>query len=95
MTVNPVTASELLKLVRKKKVALTTGQQDLPVQAASGPWCMAAIPEMDAAAGIRRGEDPALRWSGIEDGRETIGRSLCQTSRPVDRPKGKPEFTMF
>jgi integrase len=86
--VNPVAASELPKLVKKKKVALATAHQDLLVQAASGPWCMSMILEMDAATGARRGEVLALRWVDIENGRVTIGRSLCQTFRLMDTPKG-------
>jgi integrase len=89
VTVNPCTASEPPKIQKRKGVALTTAQQDLLIQAASGPWCLSAFLEMDSATGARRGEVLALRWSDIEDGRVTIGRSLCQTFRTVDTPEGK------
>jgi integrase len=68
--------------------ALTTAQQDLLIQAASGPSCLSLFLEVDAALGARRGELLALRWSDIEGGRVVIGRSLCQTFRLVDGPKG-------
>lgn len=72
-----------------KGMALTTVQQDLLIQAASGPWCLSAFLEMDAATGARRVEVLALRWSDMEDWRVTIARSLCQTFRDVDTPDGK------
>jgi integrase len=84
VTLNPVSASDLPKVVKRKKVALTTAQQDLLIGAASGPWCMSAILDLDGATGARRGEVLALRWADLEDGRATIWRSLCQTSRIVD-----------
>jgi integrase len=89
VTVNPVAASEKPKLAKRRGASLTTLQQDLLIQAASGPWCMPIFLEMDAGLGARRGELLALRWSDIENGRAVIGRSLCQTSRLVDTPKGK------
>jgi integrase len=79
ITVNPCTASEPPKVLKRRGIALTTAQQDLLIQAASGPWCLSMFLEMDAATGARRGEVLALRWSDIEDGRVVIGRSLCQT----------------
>ena len=84
ITVNPVTASEPPKLTKRRGIALTTAQQDLLIQAASGPWCLSMFLEMDAALGARRGEVLALRWSDIEDGRAVIGRSLCQTKSGVE-----------
>jgi integrase len=86
---NPVTQSDRPKKVKRKGMALTPVQQDLLVEAASGPWCMSMILDMDAAVGARRGEMLALRWSDYQDGRVTIERSLCQTYRLVDTPKGK------
>src|SRR5262252_1733684 len=81
---NPVTQSDRPKKVKRKGMALTTAQQDLLIEAASGPWCMPMILDMDAAVGARRGEVLALRWSDYQDGRLTIERSLCQTYRLVD-----------
>jgi integrase len=86
---NPATFSEPPKVAKHRSVALTTAQQDLLIQAASGPWCMSTFLEVDAALGARRGEVLALRWSDIEHGRVTIGRSLCQTFRTVETPEGK------
>ena len=86
--VNACSASEPPKVPKRRAVALTTAQQDLLIQAASGPWCMSLFLELDAALGARRGEVLALRWSDIEGGRVVIGRSLCQTFRLVDGPKG-------
>jgi integrase len=51
------------------------------IEAASGPWCMAAFLEVAAALGARRGEVLALRWSDIQDGRAIIARSLTQTKQ--------------
>jgi integrase len=89
VAVNPATASEPPRLPRRRGVALTTAQQDLLVQAASGPWCLSVFLELDAALGARRGELLALRWSDIENGRAVIGRSLSQTFRTVETPEGK------
>lgn len=85
---NPCTFSELPKVPKRKGVALTTAQQDLLMQAASGPWCISTFLEIDAATGARRGEVLALRWSDIENGRVTIARSLSQTYRVVELPDG-------
>jgi integrase len=79
VVVSPCTASEPPKVSKHRGIALTTAQQDLLVQAASGPWCLSIFLELDAALGARRGEVLALRWSDIEGGRAVIGRSLCQT----------------
>jgi integrase len=88
LSVNPCSASEPPKVPKRRGAALTTAQQDLLIQAASGPWCLSLFLEVDAALGARRGEVLALRWSDIEGGRVVIGRSLCQTFRLVDGPKG-------
>ena len=45
--------------------------------------------EIAAATGCRRGELLALRWSDIVDGCAMIARSLTQTFRIVETPKGK------
>jgi integrase len=82
--VNPVTASEPPKVAKRRGIALTTSQQDLLIEAASGPWCLSMFLEMDAALGARRGEVLALRWSDIEDGRAVVGRSLCQTKSGLE-----------
>jgi integrase len=76
---NPVAASKLPKVPKREGVALTTVQQDLLIAAATSPWCLPMILEMDAATGVRRGELLALRWSDIQEGRAVIGRSLSQT----------------
>jgi len=89
--VNPCTYSEPPKVAKRKGIALTTAQQDLLIQAASGPWCMATFLELDAALGARRGEVLALRWSDIENGRVVIGRSLCQTKGGLEFKTTKTE----
>jgi integrase len=82
---NPVTNSEPPKGHKHMAIALTPAQQELVIEAASGPWCMRAYLEIAAATGCRRGELLALRWSDIQDGRLMIERSLSQT-------KGRLEF---
>ena len=69
---------------KRRCVALTTTQQDLLIEAASGPWCLPMFLEMDAALGARRGEVLALRWSDIIDGRVVIARSLSQTKSGLE-----------
>lgn len=71
--------------------ALTTGQQAMVFDAASGPWRLAAFLEVAGALGARRGEVLALRWSDIRDGRATIGRSLTQTKQVLDFKGTKTE----
>jgi integrase len=83
--VNPVTNSEPPKAQKHMAIALTPMQQELLMEAASGPWCMRAYLEIAAATGCRRGELLALRWSDIQDGRLMVERSLSQT-------KGRLEF---
>jgi len=82
---NPVTNSEPPKVQKHMAIALTPSQQQLVMEAASGPWCMRAYLEIAAATGCRRGDLLALRWSDIQDGRLTVERSLSQT-------KGRLEF---
>ncbi len=60
-------------------------------EAASGPWCMATFLEVAGALGARRGEVLALRWSDIQDGRVTIGRSLTQTKQVLEFKGTKTE----
>jgi integrase len=84
VAVNPVTASEPPIPKKRKGIALTTAQQDLLIEAASGPWCLSMFLKIDAALGARRGEVLALRWADVEDGRVVIGRSLCQTKSGVE-----------
>ncbi|MGD0497573.1 MAG: tyrosine-type recombinase/integrase [Bryobacteraceae bacterium] len=89
--VNPVTASEPPIPKKRRGIALTTAQQDLLIEAASGPWCLSTFLAMDAALGARRGEVLALRWSDVEDGRAVIGRSLCQTKGGLEFKSTKTE----
>jgi integrase len=102
-TTNPVTNSEPPRVKKHYGIALTVAQQATAIEAASGPWCMAAFLEAAAALGARRGEVLALRWSDIQDGRATIARSLTQTKQVLEfkgtkseRPRvvGIPESTL-
>jgi len=79
LTANPVTNSEPPIPAKRKRISLTTAQQDLLIASATGPWCIQTYLKLDAALGARRGEILALRWQDIEDGRVTIARSLSQT----------------
>ena len=79
LTVNPVTNSEPPIPTKRKGAALTTVQQDLLIDGATGPWCITTYLKTEAALGARRGEVLALRWQDIENGRVTIARSLSQT----------------
>jgi len=81
LTVNPVTNSEPPIPPKRTGSALTTAQQDLLIESATGPWCIGTYLKLDAALGARRGEVLALRWSDIRDGRVTIARSLSQTRK--------------
>jgi integrase len=76
---NPVTNSEPPRLQKHLAIALTSAQQAMVLESASGPWCMRTYLEVAAATGCRRGEILALRWSDIVDGRAMIARSLTQT----------------
>ena len=80
---NPVTNSEPPRVKKHLAIALTPTQQDLLLDAASGPWCLRAFMEIASATGCRRGELLALRWSDIIDGCCIIARSLCQTNGGV------------
>jgi integrase len=76
---NPVSASEPPVPKKRKGMGLTVSQNDLVIEAASRPWCMAMLLEMAAGLGARRGEVMALRWTDIVGGRAFISRSLTQT----------------
>jgi integrase len=90
---NPVKNSEKPRVEKKKGAALSTAQVDLLVAAAAvSPALfgqMAALLQMNADDGERRGEILALRWADIDDqGVLTISRSLCQTSREMETANG-------
>jgi len=88
---NPVTNSEPPRVKKHYGVALTTAQQSLVFDVASGPWCLSAFLELSAAIGARRGEVLALRWSDVRDGRATIARSLTQTKQVLEFKGTKSE----
>jgi integrase len=81
LSVNPVTNSEPPIPPKRRGCSLTTAQQDLLIDSATGPWWIGTYLKLDAATGARRGEVLALRWSDIQDGRVTIARSLSQTRK--------------
>jgi integrase len=76
---NPVINSEPPLVKKHQAVALTIDQQRMLIDAATSPWCLAAILEVAAATGARRGEILALRWSDIRGNVVLISRSLTQT----------------
>jgi integrase len=91
---NPVSDSEPPVPKKHCGIALTPTQQDLLIDAASGPWCLPAFLQLCAAIGARRGEVLALRWSDIFEGtdaatgdptwRISISRSLSQTKKGLE-----------
>jgi integrase len=90
---NPVSASEPPVPKKRKGIGLTVSQNDMVIEAASGPWCMAMLLEMAASLGARRGEVMALRWTDIVAGRAFISRSLTQTKGGLqfkDTKTGEP-----
>jgi integrase len=91
VTTNPVTNSEPPRLKKHYGIALTSAQQEMVFQAASGPWCMPVFLEVSAGTGARRGEVLALRWADIRDGRATIARSLTQTKQGLEFKGTKSE----
>jgi integrase len=91
VTTNPVANSEPPRVKKYLAVALTPEQQNLLIGSASGPWCIQTYLEVDAAAGCRRGELLALRWSDIVDGCAIIARSLTQTRERLDFKSTKTE----
>jgi integrase len=78
---NPATNSEPPRVKKHQGIALTSAQQEMVFQAASGPWCMPIFLEVCAGTGARRGEVLALSWPDIQDGRATFARSLTQTKQ--------------
>jgi integrase len=88
---NPVKNSEPPIPKKRPKVALTVGEQDNLIAAATGFWCMATFIEVAAALGARRGEVLALRWSDIVGGRAIIARSLSQTKAGLEFKGTKSE----
>ena len=91
ISANPVTNSEPPRVKKHHGIALTAAQQAMALKAPSGPWCMSVFLEVTAALGARRGEVLALRWSDIQDGRATIGRSLTQTKQVLEFKGTKTE----
>jgi integrase len=79
VSTNPVTNSEPPRMKKHLAMALTPQQQQMVIESASGPWCMKAYLEVDAATGCRRGELLAIRWSDVVGDCATIERSLTQT----------------
>jgi len=76
---NPVSNSEPPIPKKHEGVALLPSEQELLIQSATSPWCLATLLELNAATGARRGELLALRWSDIDAGDIVIARSLTQT----------------
>ena len=91
LTSNPVTNSEPPRVKKHLAIALTPAQQEMVLDAASGPWCMRTYLEMASATGCRRGELLALRWSDIVDGCAIIARSLTQTNGGLEFKSTKTE----
>jgi integrase len=90
---NPVSASEPPVPKKRKGIGLTVSQNDMVIESASGPWCIAMLLEMAAGLGARRGEVMALRWMDIVGGRAFISRSLTQTKGSLqfkDTKTGEP-----
>jgi integrase len=81
ISTNPVTNSEPPRVKKHYGIALSPAQQEMVLEAASGPWCMPVFLEVCAGTGARRGEVLALRWADIQDGRATFARSLTQTKQ--------------
>jgi integrase len=91
VTTNPVTNSEPPRVKKHLAMALTPAQQDMVMNAATGPWCMRPYLELAAATGCRRGELLALRWSDILNGCAIISRSLTQTGEGLEFKGTKTE----
>jgi integrase len=88
---NPVTNSEPPRVKKHYGIALTSAQQAMVFESASGPWYIAVFLEVAAALGARRGEVLALRWLDIQDGRVIIARSLTQTKQVLEFKGTKTE----
>jgi integrase len=91
VTTNPVKFSQPPVPKKHKAIPLTVAQQDMLIQAATGPWCITPFLTVSAALGARRGEVLALRWRDIVDGRATIARSLTQIKDVVSFKDTKTE----
>lgn len=91
VTTNPVKFSQPPIPKKHKAIPLTVVQQDMLIQAATGPWCITPFLMVSAALGARRGEVLALRWQDIVDGRATIARSLTQIKDVVTFKDTKTE----
>lgn len=83
LSTNPVAQSEPPVPKRRHGAALTPTQQKLLIESATGCWCLAALLEVSAALGARRGEVLALRWSDLHGEEALISRSLSQTKSGV------------
>jgi len=86
---NPVPNSDLPRMVRKEKPALTVAQQDLLI--ASAPSQLVTFLMLDAASACRRGELLALRWQDYSDGAIYVSRSLSQTKAGLTFKSTKTE----
>lgn len=91
VTTNPVTNSEPPRVKKHLAIALTPAQQDMVMEAATGPWCMRTYLELAAATGCRRGELLALRWADIVNDCAIIARSLTQTRTVLEFKGTKTE----
>jgi integrase len=91
VSTNPVKFSQPPVPKKHKAIALTVAQQDMLIESATGPWCIATFLKVGAALGARRGEILALRWKDIVDGRVTIARSLAQVKDIVTFKETKTE----
>lgn len=91
VTTNPVKFSQPPVPKKHRAIALTVAQQDMLIEAATGPWCMATFLKVSAALGARRGEVLALRWRDIAEGRATIERALTQTKDGISFKSTKTE----
>lgn len=91
VTANPVSNSEPPRVKKHLAIALTPEQQQMLMEAASGPWCMPTFIAVAAATGCRRGELLALRWSDIVGKVAFISRSLTQTRRGLEFKRTKTE----
>jgi len=95
ISTNPVTNSEPPRVKKHYGIALSSAQQEMVIEAASGPWCMPVFLELCAGSGARRGEVLALRWQDIQDGRATFARSLTQTKQGLKFKGTKSERPRF
>jgi hypothetical protein len=78
VSTNPVTNSERPRVKKHHGIALTTAQQSLVFDVASGPWCLSAFLELSAAIGARRGEVPGVTMVG-RPGRARHNSAIAHT----------------